>query len=95
MQLRKTATTQENQLFGNYFATTLQLKEDEMEEKCKVNTYEIDYKCDVCGKGYMRPLGTVLPSYPAQYPHRCNKCGAEMNVIGHTYPYTVTERVTE
>ena len=63
------------------------------EEKYKVNIYEVDFKCDVCGKGYMRPLGTVLPSYPAQYPHRCNKCGAEMNVIGCTYPYTVTERV--
>ena len=73
----------------------MQLKEDEMEEKYKVNTYEIDYKCDVCGEGYMRPLGTVLLSNPAQYPHRCNKCGAEMNVRGHTYPYTVTKRVTE
>lgn len=62
------------------------------EEKYRVNTYQIDYKCDVCGKGYMKPLGTVLWSNPAQYPHRCNNCGAEMNVKGRTYPYMVTER---
>ncbi len=63
------------------------------EEKYKVKTYEIDYKCDACGEGYMRSLGTVLLSNPVQYPHRCNKCGAEMNVRLHTYPYMVTERV--
>ena len=76
-------------------ATYRQLKEVTMaKEKYTVNTYEIDFKCDVCGKGYMRPLvGTILPSWPPQYPHKCNKCGAEMNVIGHTYPYMVTERV--
>ena len=66
-----------------------------MEEKYKVNTYEIDYKCDVCGKGYMRLTGEVLLTNPTRYPHKCNKCGAGMNVIGHTYPYTVTEKASE
>ena len=80
------------QLIGNL----TQLKEDEMaEEKYKVNTYEIDYKCDACRTGYMRPLGTVLLSNPAQYPHRCNNCGAEMIVREHIYPYMVTEKVSE
>ena len=65
------------------------------EEKYKVNTYEIDYKCDVCGEGYMRPTGEVLLAFPTQYPHRCNKCGTEMNMMGRIYPYTVTERVEE
>lgn len=65
------------------------------EEKYKVNTYEIDFKCDVCGKGYMRPTGRVYPTYPMQYSHRCNFCGAEMESYEHAYPYTVTEKVKE
>ena len=67
--------------------------ERKTEEKYKVQTYEIDYKCDVCGKGRYRPTGIVLTSFPIQYPHRCNFCGAEMNVREHTYPYTVVEKV--
>ena len=65
------------------------------EEKYKVNTYEIDYKCDVCGEGYMRPTGESLLTLPAQYPHKCSYCGAEMIVWEHMYPYTVIKRVTE
>lgn len=65
------------------------------EEKYKVNTYEIDFKCDVCRTGYMRPTGEILTTFPAQFPHRCNHCGAEMTVREHTYPYTVTEQVKE
>ena len=65
------------------------------EEKYKVNTYEIHYKCDVCGKGYMRPTGEVLPTFPMQFPHRCEYCDAKMIIREHTYPYTVTEKVNE
>lgn len=65
------------------------------EEKYKVQTYEIDFSCDVCGKGWYRPTGEVYPTYPAKYPHKCNACGAEMVVVGHTYPYTVVEKVEE
>lgn len=65
------------------------------EEKYKVNTYEIHYKCDVCGKGYMRCTGEILLTFPAKYPHRCDYCGAEMIVMGHTYPHIVTEKVNE
>lgn len=62
------------------------------EIKYKVQTYEIDFKCDVCGKGWYRSTGEVYTTYPAQYPHKCTVCGAEMVVTGHTYPYVVTER---
>ena len=65
------------------------------EEKYKVQTYEIDYKCDVCGKGWYRPTGEVYPTYPLQFPHKCNFCGAEMIVREHTYPYTITEKIVE
>ena len=65
------------------------------EEKYKVTTYEIDFKCDVCEEGYMRPTGEVLLTFPMQYPHRCNHCGAEMIVREHTYPYTVVEKVID
>ena len=63
------------------------------EEKYKVQTYEIDFKCDVCGKGWYRPTGKVYPTYPIQYHHKCNFCGAEMTINDHVYPYTVTEKV--
>ena len=65
------------------------------EEKHKVNTYEIDFKCDVCGRGWYRPTGEVYPTYPLKFLHKCNFCGAEMIVEEYTYPYTVTEQVLE
>ena len=65
------------------------------EVKHKVQTYQIDFKCDVCGKGWHRPTGEIYPTYPVQYMHKCSFCGAEMIVEGHTYPYTVTERIEE
>lgn len=51
----------------------------------EVRTYEVNYICDVCGKGKMRPTGAMLASNPPQYPHRCNVCGAK-NVFGRQYP---------
>ena len=65
------------------------------EEKYVVNTYEIDFKCDVCGSGWYRPTGEVYPTYPMKFPHRCNYCGAEMIVEEHTYPYTITVKEIE
>lgn len=62
-------------------------------ERYEVKTFIVDFKCDVCGKGYFRLTGQVLATYPPQYPHKCNFCGAETDVIGHTYPYTETEKI--
>ena len=61
----------------------------------QVRTYEVDFKCDVCGKGFYRPTGTVLLTDPLQYPHKCTVCGSQMAVTGHTYPYTKTEKIEE
>lgn len=62
------------------------------EEKYAVETYEIDFRCDVCGNGYYRPTGEIITTFPAQFPHKCNFCGAVMIVREHTYPYTVVEK---
>ena len=61
------------------------------EEKYKVNAYEVDCRCDVCGKGWYRPTGEVYPTFPPQYPHKCTLCGMGIVVTGHTYPYVVRE----
>ena len=61
-------------------------------EKYEVETYEIDFKCDICGKGYYRPTGEIFPTNPCKYTHKCVHCGAEMIVMGHTYPHIITER---
>lgn len=45
----------------------------------------VDYKCDKCGDGCMRPTGTVLMSDPPKYEHRCQLCGARQNFT-HQYP---------
>jgi len=57
----------------------------------QVRTYEVDFKCDVCGKGFYRPTGIVYPTHPLQYPHKCTVCGSEIVVTGRTIsdPHTV------
>lgn len=47
---------------------------------------KVDKHCDSCGQGLMRPTGVTLMSYPAQYPHVCNGCGAKEN-FRVRYPY--------
>ena len=37
------------------------------EEKYKVQTYEIDFKCDICGKGWYRPTGEILTTKVASF----------------------------
>lgn len=37
---------------------------------------QIDYVCDRCGQGRMRPTGMTLTSNPPQYPHACTACDA-------------------
>ena len=65
------------------------------EVKYIVQTYMNDFKCDICGKGWYRPTGKVHPTYPAQWPHKCTVCGAEMVVTGHTYPYVSYEKIED
>ena len=63
------------------------------EERCEVKTYEINMRCDKCGKGYMQPIGNiVLATYPLQYPHECSECGHREDYTVK-YPYSSYERV--
>jgi len=61
-----------------------------METKKEVKTYSIDYVCEECGDGNMRPEGHVLTTYPARYPHKCTSCG-HMETFKITYPHVITE----
>lgn len=63
------------------------------EKRTEVKTYVVRYICDDCGEGEMVPTGLCLSIWPAQYPHKCNKCGASETFIGSTYPRTVYEEV--
>ena len=42
-----------------------------------IRPIEIDFTCDSCGEGKMRPTGVMLCSNPPQFPHTCINCGAE------------------
>jgi hypothetical protein len=59
-----------------------------MEVTNEVKTINIDYKCDKCNEGYMRPTGTVFPTNPPQIPHKCNNslCN-ESKTFNLYYPY--------
>ena len=55
----------------------------------EVKTYIEKLYCS-CGEE-MSNEGTMLPSYPAQYPHSC-PCGKEVeNITGLVYPRLVHE----
>ena len=58
-----------------------------METSEIVYTVRIDYICDMCGVGRMKPSGAVQCSYPPSYAHRCDnaECGATM-YLDRTYP---------
>lgn len=43
--------------------------------------HRVEYLCDACRKGTMRPTGMVLTSHPPQYPHRCTACDASMTSL--------------
>jgi len=66
-----------------------------MEEIKEVKTFKVDYKCPKCGKGYLRPTGTVLTSYPPQYPHKCTKCDYMETFMDKTYPYYTYKEIEE
>ena len=62
------------------------------ERRTEVRTYRIDLICDECG-GRMAPTGQALMSYPVQYPHKCEKCGAGITVRGNQYPCLIYDDV--
>ncbi len=42
----------------------------------------------------MLPTGVCLTSLPPQYPHKCNKCGAQ-RVYNVSYPYVAYEDIQD
>jgi hypothetical protein len=62
-----------------------------MEEIKEVQTFQVDYRCPKCNNGYLRPSGTVLTSYPPQYPHKCNNplCDYVETFRDKSYPFTM------
>jgi uncharacterized Zn finger protein len=61
------------------------------ETRTVMQTIQIDYTCDDCGQGQMRSDGMTLTSFPPQYPHECNKCGAVKTFTSTRYPNIVFE----
>lgn len=57
------------------------------EEKRAVSVRTVEYVCDACGEGHMKPTCMCLPSNPPQYPHACDKCG-ECRTFNVIYPRT-------
>ena len=50
-----------------------------------VETLRMEYVCDECGVGMMKPTGGMLMTYPPKYPHICISCSYVQN-FKQTYP---------
>ena len=48
----------------------------------------IEYICDHCHAGKMKPTNITLTSMPPKYEHACPYCNSKAN-LDHTYPSTV------
>ena len=59
-----------------------------MKRETLVNTYEVDYICDECGKGKMYPTGSLKTVMPPIYTHVCSnrECMANAD-LDREYPY--------
>lgn len=55
------------------------------ETKRRVAAFRVELKCSQCD-GHMEYTPVMLPTSPAQYPHRCDACGHSM-ILPMTYPY--------
>jgi hypothetical protein len=55
----------------------------------EVCTFKVDYRCDHCPDGVMRPTGIVYDDVPPLYPHYCTACG-HTSTFDHRYPRVVT-----
>ncbi len=60
------------------------------ERLVEAKVFIVDMACDVDGcSGKMVPDGRALLTYPAQYPHQCDRCLRREN-YAHMYPMTRT-----
>lgn len=59
------------------------------DELVKLKGYRtIEYICDSCKVGEMKPTGIMLTCEPPLYQHKCTNCG-EINSFRNNYPRTV------
>lgn len=57
----------------------------------EVKVKQVDERCPICGKGWMRPNGIISGQSPyVQHQHKCTNCNYVQN-YPITYPYTVNE----
>ena len=54
-------------------------------EQKRARTILVDYLCDKCGIGHMRPRGFVRLGDPPHFPHSCYRCAATMTFL-EKYP---------
>lgn len=64
-----------------------------MLDKKEVKTYIVRLYCNHCGHE-MESDGTVLCSYPPQYPYVCPNCGSEITA-NEKYPKIEYEEIEE
>lgn len=57
-----------------------------------VRVYEIDYTCDECGIGQMRPVKQNTLMLSSHIVHACNHCGAEKDFQDVAYPKIAYEK---
>lgn len=62
---------------------------DNSSNKLKLKEVKIvEYICDKCHAGKMKPTGIMLTCMPPKYEHVCPYCNTKAH-LDHTYPRTV------
>lgn len=61
------------------------------EYKMPVRAVEVDYRCEKCSQGHMRPTGVKFLATSNRYEHRCSNC-KETEVFEVNYPFIRHER---
>ena len=51
----------------------------------EVRVYKVEYRCDHCNEGYVKPTGYTRLSQSNSIEHECCVCGAS-TYLGETYP---------
>ena len=68
-----------------------------MEKRVEVKTYMVYKICPECEDGkmlYEDGIGSILLTYPAQFLHRCDKCGYELTYLDR-YPKIEYEEIKQ
>jgi hypothetical protein len=58
------------------------------EREAEVKTFVIQYICDTCNTGVMKPQELMLTVHPPLYCHKCDNCEATKN-FDEKYPRVV------